>query len=95
MIVIVHQAIGMAEPPITINNMGEQGQKLRPIAVLHHDVLPGIAPTGDMIDGTGEFKTKRTRHGARDYPSQCVIARPDPVSSGTAARDLGVLCKFA
>jgi len=46
----------MAKPPIATDNMGEQGQELQPIAVVPHDVLPGIAKTGDMIDGTGEFK---------------------------------------
>ena len=44
MIVIVHQAVGMAEPSIAIDDMGEQGETLRPVAVVHHNVLPGICP---------------------------------------------------
>ena len=67
---VVHQTVGMAEPAIPIDHMGKEGEELRPIAVIHHNVLPGIAPTGDMIDGPGEFKTERTCHGAGVYPSQ-------------------------
>jgi hypothetical protein len=35
-----------------------------PIAIIVHDGLPGMAPTGEVIDGAGEFKTKRTGHNA-------------------------------
>ena len=76
---IIHQAIGMAEPSIAIDDMGEEGEDLGSIAIVHDDILPDIAPTGDMIDGTGECKTERTRHGAGVYLSQCTIARPDPI----------------
>jgi hypothetical protein len=61
MIVVVHQALGVAEPAVAIDDMGQEGEPLGPIAVIVHDVLPGIAPTGDVVDGAGEFKAKRTR----------------------------------
>lgn len=57
----------------------EQGQNLRSIAVVRHDMLVGIVPTRDMIDGIGEFEMKRTRHGRNGYPSRCNITRPDPL----------------
>ena len=64
MIVIIHQAIGVAEPAKAVDDMGEEEDKLRPIAVVHHDILAGIPPTGDMIDSSGELNTKWAGHGA-------------------------------
>jgi hypothetical protein len=80
MIVVVHQTVRVAAPSVPIDDMGEQREPLRPIAVIVHNVLPGIAPTGEVIDGAGELKTKRTGHDTGVYPSECVIARPDPAS---------------
>jgi hypothetical protein len=59
--VVVHQALGVAEPAVAIDDMGQEGEPLGPIAVIVHDVLPGIAPNRDVIDGAGKFKAKRTR----------------------------------
>lgn len=78
MIVIVHQAIGIAEPAIPIDHMGEQREELGAIAVIRHDVLPGIPPTSDVVDGTGKLKAEWTSHGAGIYDSDCSIARHDP-----------------
>ena len=64
MVVIVHQAVGMAAPAVAIDHMGEEGEPLRPITVVRHDVLPGIPPTGDMVDGPRIFNAQRTGHGA-------------------------------
>jgi hypothetical protein len=84
MIVIVHQAVGMAAPPIAIDHIREEREKLRAVSIIADDVLAGIAPTGDMIDGSGKLDAERTCHGARVYPSQCAIARPDPISYAVA-----------
>ncbi|MCM3901794.1 MAG: hypothetical protein ND866_08820 [Pyrinomonadaceae bacterium] len=65
MIVVVHYTIGVAEPDIAINDMGQHGEKLRSVAVVHHDVLPSIAATGDVIDGPGKLNAKWTGHAAR------------------------------
>jgi hypothetical protein len=59
--VVVHQAVGVAQPAIAIDDMGHESEPLRPVAVIVHDVLPGIAPNRDVIDGAGKFKAKRTR----------------------------------
>jgi hypothetical protein len=67
MIVIAHQAIGVAEPAKPVDDMGENRQPLRPIAVVHHDVLPGVAPTGDMVDGPGKLNAQWTRHRVGGY----------------------------
>lgn len=61
---ITHQAIGIAESAKTVDDLGEKGAPLRPIAVVHDDLLPGIAPTGDMVHGPGERNAHRTSHGA-------------------------------
>jgi hypothetical protein len=63
-----------------------------PIAIIVHDGLPGMAPNGEVIDGAGEFKTKRPGHNAGVSPSSCLIARPDPIGcsilkSGTPWRE--------
>ena len=64
MIVIVHQAIGMAEPAEAIDDMREERQPRGSILIGRDDVLPGVAATGDMIDGVGKFKTQGAGHGA-------------------------------
>jgi hypothetical protein len=55
MIVIIHQTIRMAEPSIAIDDMREQGEKLRAVTVIGNDILPSIAATRDMIDGVREL----------------------------------------
>jgi hypothetical protein len=64
MIVMVRQALGMAPPAIPIDQMGEQGETLPSVAVVYDDLLQGIAPTGEVLDGAGKFKTQWAGHGA-------------------------------
>jgi hypothetical protein len=59
-IVTIHQTVGVAEPAVAIDDMGQQTEKVRPVAIIGYDVLAGIAPACDVIDDTGKFKTKRT-----------------------------------
>lgn len=63
MVVVIHQTIGMTEPAIPIDDMGEQREEGRAVPVIRHDSLAGIAATGHMVDGTGKFQTKGTSHG--------------------------------
>ena len=60
MLVIVHQALGIAQPTIPINDMPEHGEWLRPVTVVHNDTLPGNAPTGDSIGNPRKLVTQRT-----------------------------------
>ena len=46
-----------------IDRSCEQGEQLQPIAAVQHHVLPHIAPTGEMVDGPRELKSKRMRLG--------------------------------
>jgi hypothetical protein len=56
MVMIVHQAIGMAAPSKSVDHMGESRQKGLPIDIGAHDLLPGIAPARDMIDRVRKFQ---------------------------------------
>ena len=59
----VHQAVGMAEPPIAIGDVAGQREKQRPVAVILEDRPPGIAPTRQVVDGAGEFEAERAGRG--------------------------------
>ena len=54
----VHQAVGMAEPALPIDHMREEGEKLRAITIVRHDILPSIASTGDIVAGPGEINKR-------------------------------------
>lgn len=60
---IVHQTRGVTEPPIAIDHMAEQSQKVRAVSIIADDGLASIAPTRDMVDSAGKFKTQQTSHG--------------------------------
>ncbi len=47
----------MAVPPKPIDDMRQEGEKLRPIMIIHRNVLSGIATTRHMVDGTGIFNS--------------------------------------
>ena len=68
----------MAEPAEAIDDMREERQPRGSILIGRDDVLPGVAATGDMIDGVGKFKTQGAGHGAWCIGRPYVIARPDP-----------------
>ena len=55
MVMIVHQAIGMAIPVMALHRMLQQGQELAAICVIGVNILPGIAPRGDMIKRSSKF----------------------------------------
>jgi hypothetical protein len=60
---IVHEAIGVAQPMRALDDLGEQGQKGHTIRVIGVDGRPGIAPTGDMIQGAREGNAQGSCHG--------------------------------
>src|SRR6185295_6256250 len=77
MIVVVHQAVGMAEPAVAIHDVGKHGEKLRSVAVVHHDVLSGVPPTGDVVGGSGVLYAKWAGHTAGLQRTECGITRPN------------------
>jgi hypothetical protein len=62
MIVIIHQAVGMAKPVEPGNNGNEDVKKEQPILVVPKDGTAGIPTGGDMVYCTGIFYAQRARH---------------------------------
>ena len=60
--VSVLRAVDMAEPALPIDHMHEEGEKLRAITIVRHDILPSIASTGDIVDGSGEINKRGSGH---------------------------------
>jgi hypothetical protein len=52
---IPHQAVGMAEPSTAIDRVSENGQKSLTIIIIFKDILPGITPAGEVVDGAWIF----------------------------------------
>ena len=59
---IVHQAVGMAEPVISFINMLDCVQEVDPVLVIFENSLLFIAAGGDVINGTSVFYTERAGH---------------------------------
>jgi len=62
MVMVIHEAIGVTEPVIAVDHLGEQRQKGRPIGVIGVDGRPRVAATGHMIDGAWKCEAERSRH---------------------------------
>ena len=62
MIMIGHQAVGMANPVIATNHPGQHVEKQLAISVGKKYFLASIAAAGQMINGAGELQSKRARH---------------------------------
>jgi hypothetical protein len=54
-IIIIHQAIGMAKPAITRNDKGQNFQKALTVVVIRIDRTAAIATRSDMIDSSRIF----------------------------------------
>lgn len=49
MIVVVHQAIGMAQPAQPIDHVGQDGEEWRPIPIVHNNFVPCMAATRRLV----------------------------------------------
>jgi hypothetical protein len=65
MIVVVHEAIGVADPMIAIIHPGEYPQECFTVPVIAVNVLLLVSPGGQVIDGAWIFYPQGTCHGAR------------------------------
>jgi hypothetical protein len=54
--VVAHQTEGMTAPAEAIEDVGKPIEEQRAVLIIKHNVLAGIAVTGDMIDGTRIFE---------------------------------------
>jgi hypothetical protein len=79
--VVVHKAIGIADPPKALDEVGEKLDEVATVLVSPENLLTGIAPGGDVVEGTGVLNTERTGHGERIswIRGKCYNERPDPI----------------
>ena len=54
-VVVAHEAVGVAEPVEALDGLAEDGKEGLAVVVIGEDVRPGVAAGGDVIDGAGEF----------------------------------------
>jgi len=86
-VVVAHQAVGVAEPAVPLDDGGEDGEEKFPVISSVIDHPPGVAAGGDVVDGAGEFDAQRAGHGVlllvfqRSLPRKSGMARPDPSPS--------------
>ena len=64
MVVVGHEAVGVAQPVITLVNMLKGVEKILAVLVVFEDSLLFVAARGNMIHGTRVFYAKRTGHRA-------------------------------
>ncbi len=57
MIAIVHRTVGLIQPAIPVDRLGEGGEKPRTIFVIAHDPLVGVSASSQMMDGVGKLQT--------------------------------------
>jgi hypothetical protein len=65
MIVVGHEAVGMADPIIPLVHMLKSVQEVDPIMVVLEHGLFFVSTGRNMIDCTGIFYTERARHEGR------------------------------
>jgi hypothetical protein len=65
MVMVGHEAVGVAEPIIAFVNMLEGVQEVQAVSVILEDWLLLIAAGRHVIDCAGVFDAKRTGHEAR------------------------------
>lgn len=71
-VVVLHQAVGVASPTGSTADGGEDVEPLLPVGVVGKDLFPPVAATGDMIKGMGVFNAKWSGHGVF-YTGQIVV----------------------
>ena len=65
MIVVVHEAVGVADPVISLVDVLEGVQEVDPVMVALEDGLSFVAPGGNVVNCTGVFYAKRAGHDGR------------------------------
>lgn len=73
----------------TGDDMPQQPEKTPAVFVIHGDVLPGIAPDGDVVEGAGIFNAEWASHGAYSSSRRCAML--DLTASSSAWQQSGFL----
>jgi hypothetical protein len=83
MIVVVHQAVGVADPMIPLIDMLQRIQKVRVVLVVFKNSLLFVPAGGDVIDSTCVLYAKGARHKGTlaQKGEECQNKRPDPSCS--------------
>ncbi|MGH8773386.1 MAG: hypothetical protein ACREV2_19755, partial [Burkholderiales bacterium] len=64
-VVVIHQTVGMTEEIEARHHFGKDAKQHLPIRVIGKDRLPGVPPSGDVIEGAGILNAQGTGHGER------------------------------
>lgn len=62
MVVIAHQTIHVATPPLLLDFSAEEPQKLSAIGLIEKDGLLGVAARGEVIERTRKLEAKGAGH---------------------------------
>ena len=62
-VVVGHQAVGVADPRESSDDLAQELEKSRPIGISEEDPASIIAATGDVVQSSFEFDSQWTRHG--------------------------------
>jgi len=65
MVVVGHEAVGVAQPVITLVDVLKGVEEILAVLVVFEDGLLFVAARGDMIHGAGVFYAKGSGHGAK------------------------------
>src|SRR5579859_1424106 len=80
MVVVVHQAPGIAQPVELPDHLAEDAQKALPVGVVLEDVLAPVAARGDVIERVGEFDADWTRHGGQNSIGNATLLDLTPLA---------------
>src|SRR5262249_33679429 len=61
-VMVIHEAIRVAEPVIPLDDLGEEGKKALPVCVIHVDGSARVAAAGHMIQSARKFETQGSCH---------------------------------
>jgi hypothetical protein len=62
-VVLVHQAPGVAKPINLLDYLGEDVRKSMSIGIVVKDIIAPVTASGNMIETVGKFEVNEARHG--------------------------------
>ncbi|GAG60961.1 unnamed protein product [marine sediment metagenome] len=75
-VVVRHQAVRVADPAVSIDNVSQGIEKSGPIVLVEKDARARIATTGDVVDSVFVFQPQWSRHGDHS------LSRRNPKNKG-------------
>lgn len=55
MVVVAHQAVGVAEPVEALDGLAKDGEEYLAVTVVSEDICTCVATGGNVVDSAGEF----------------------------------------